>query len=83
MSRVLPCGKNANWIDDDPDMFSTLCTICADTSAMASDLKPSTAPSGQKYYELAFDVVLLFGLTELKAQIRWMEKVIYDDLADD
>ncbi len=59
------------------DMFSTLCTIYADTSAMAGDLKPLTAPSGQTYYELAFDVVLLFGLTELKAQIRWMEKVLF------
>lgn len=34
---------------------------------------PQTAPSGAEFYRIDYDVVLLFGLTELKAQISWME----------
>ena len=30
---------------------------------------------GKTYYRLDYDVILIFGLTELKAQIGWLEKV--------
>ncbi|KAE9397395.1 hypothetical protein BT96DRAFT_921574 [Gymnopus androsaceus JB14] len=32
------------------------------------------------YYKTNFDVILLFGLTELKAQIAWKENVVYGQL---
>lgn len=56
-------------------MFSTLCTIKADTSEMAKNMKPRRNKFGVNYYEQSFDVALLFGLTELKAQICWKENV--------
>lgn len=39
-------------------------------------MQPETNPkNGDLYYRLYFDIVLLFGLTELKAQMAWMENV--------
>jgi len=57
------------------ELFTTLCTVTADTSQMAKGLKASSGPGGNQYYHQNFSVVLLFGLTELKAQISWMEDV--------
>jgi hypothetical protein len=62
------------WLDADPNMFSTLCTVTADTSQLAYSLQPLRGIGGIEYYHLEFDVVLQFGLTELKAQISWMEE---------
>ncbi len=56
-------------------MFSTLCTVQADTSGITQDLAMETGRGGQRYYTIKFDVVLLFGLTELKAQLQWVENV--------
>ena len=56
-------------------MFSTLCSVTADTRQMAKRLKPLKGVGGAPYYKFDFNVVLLFGLTELKAQISWMEDV--------
>lgn len=72
-------------MDVDAKMFSTLCTVHADTSHV---LKETRNGPGGLYYELVFKIVLLCGLTELKAQIRWMENgeekrgpatIVYDD----
>ncbi|KAK0196216.1 hypothetical protein F5146DRAFT_319918 [Armillaria mellea] len=63
------------WIDLNPNMFSTLCTVQADTSGISQDLAVETGRGGQRYYSIKFDVVLLFGLTELKAQLQWVEDV--------
>jgi hypothetical protein len=46
-------------------------------SEVASTLSSRQGKSGGCYYRQDFDVILLFGLTELKAQISWMEKVNY------
>ena len=55
--------------------FTTMCSVIADTSVIAHSLQPKQAPGGDVYYRLDFDVVLLFGLTELKAQISWSDSV--------
>lgn len=77
------------WIDLNPNMFSTLCTVQADTSGITQDLAMETGRGGQRYYTIKFDVVLLFGLTELKAQLQWVENgetkrcpavIVYDDV---
>jgi hypothetical protein len=58
------------------DMYSTLCHIEADLSQMCRTLKPRrSSGAGKLYYSIDYDVVLLFGLTELKAQIAWEEQV--------
>ena len=61
--------------DETTDMFTTLCTVTADTSQMAGSLEPILGLAGIEYYRMEFDVILQFGLTELKAFISWMENV--------
>jgi len=68
--------------------FSTLCTVQADLSQMTRAMKPCRGARGAQFYKQEFSVVLLFGLTELKAHISWMDnngvekqspaKVVYD-----
>ena len=55
--------------------FTKMCTIVANTSKLVHSLQPEVAPDGGVYYELDCEVILLFGLTEFKAQISWMDKV--------
>jgi len=50
--------------------------VSADISQFKKCARPRTdGTNGEKYYEWHFDVILLFGLTELKAQVAWMENV--------
>jgi hypothetical protein len=56
-------------------MFATLCTVEADTSQLINAMRPRHGRGGALFYEQIFSVVLLFGLTELKAQLCWMEDV--------
>ncbi|GAW00248.1 protein [Lentinula edodes] len=65
--------KDPSWIDVDCNMYSTACIVTADTSKISATLVPRRNPTGYEYFQLNFDVVLLFGLTELKAQIAWQE----------
>jgi len=79
------------WMDEEKDSFSTLCTIRADTSAVTPTLHPQRGQSEDEpgmYWTVECDVVLLFGLTELQAQLKWTEEgvekrstatVIYDE----
>jgi hypothetical protein len=56
------------------DMFSRLCIVQADMSHIV--LQPQRGKGGALiYYRRDFDVVLLFGLTELMAQVCWTEDV--------
>jgi hypothetical protein len=51
-----------------------LCTVHADTSKIAKTLQRKLGFSGV-YYRLDLEVILSFGLTEVKAQIAWVENV--------
>ena len=42
---------------------------------MAKGLSPSYGADGLQFYNMDYKVVLLFGLTELTAQISWVENV--------
>jgi hypothetical protein len=53
--------------------FSTLCNVSADTSRVIKTMQ--IGPGGRPYYVQSYDIILLFGLTELKAQISWIENV--------
>jgi len=75
------------WMDTEPDDFSVLCTVEADVSEAVNAIQPSRGVHGGIFYEMEFSIVLLFGLTELKAQICWQEngiekrspaKIVYD-----
>jgi len=65
--------SDPKWVDQDRSSFSTLCTIRADLSEAVEDLVKKKA-SGQVYYQLDYDVIVLFGLTELKAYLGWKSK---------
>jgi hypothetical protein len=62
---------SASDAHDPKDRFETLCHVAADVSAAPSKLK--FGESGKVCYYREYDVVLLVGLTELKAQIRWTD----------
>ena len=57
--------------DDQKDRFETLCHVAADISTAPFKVKRGVL--GIPCYSREFDVVLLVGLTELKAQIRWVD----------
>ncbi|RDX46327.1 hypothetical protein OH76DRAFT_1485574 [Lentinus brumalis] len=59
------------WIDGCPELFTTLCTVSADTSQVP---RRAIVRSTGTYYEQFFKLVLRCGLTEMKAQLSWMEK---------
>jgi len=73
-----------DWKDEEPDKFETLCYVKADISG---------APHTTNYtggYRRDYEIILLVGLTELKAQVCWVDSrtrterrsnavVVYDD----
>ncbi|KAL0573590.1 hypothetical protein V5O48_008367 [Marasmius crinis-equi] len=61
------------WTDVDSACYSVLCTVKADTLETSKTLSNRFGPNGN-YFVLEFDIILLFGLTELKAQIAWTEQ---------
>ncbi|TFK71047.1 hypothetical protein BDN72DRAFT_877355 [Pluteus cervinus] len=67
--------QEPRWLDEDRDNFRVLCIVEADLTSYASRLVRQTGPEGQGYYRVEFDIIILFGLTELIAQIAWTERV--------
>ncbi|KAH9852621.1 hypothetical protein C2E23DRAFT_868473 [Lenzites betulinus] len=65
--------QNVHWIDTDPSCFEHLCSVHADTSNVVKI--PQVGPRGI-YYKQSYKIVLMCGLTELKAQIRWDENLL-------
>ena len=56
------------------DNYTELCTIEVDLSHLP--MSPQQKYSGKgHFYNVKYDVVLLFGLTEFKAAIAWKENV--------
>ena len=56
------------------EFFEDNCEVFADLASLKSHLKPLWN-GGREYFRFEMDVVLLFGLTELKAYIAWKEDV--------
>ncbi|KAN0094954.1 hypothetical protein V8E55_003241 [Tylopilus felleus] len=63
------------WTDQDPSSFYPFCSIRVDLSQPAKNLVSRKNASGQVYYQLDYDVIVFFGLTELQAQLSWKTKV--------
>jgi hypothetical protein len=55
------------------DNYTRLCTIEADLS-QAVVTRPKAEGEGN-FYRVDYDIILLFGMTELKAQIAWKVNV--------
>ncbi|KAK0448948.1 uncharacterized protein EV420DRAFT_1647225 [Desarmillaria tabescens] len=66
---------NPRWMDREPDNYSVLFTVVANTSKAAESLKALPRKGGGFYYSLTYDIAICFGQTELKAQICWKEDV--------
>jgi hypothetical protein len=67
---------NRSWVTHTVELleqFTTVCTLVADLSQVPK--VPKTNITGGTYYHTKFDLILLFGLTELQAQLRWKEEV--------
>ncbi|KAF9783709.1 hypothetical protein BJ322DRAFT_1066702 [Thelephora terrestris] len=78
-------SQDPPWIDSEPASFFNLCTVSADTSRVP---KPKITNPRGSHYEVYYEVALLFGLTELKAQLVWTEngvekrgqaEIVYDE----
>ncbi|PBK65408.1 hypothetical protein ARMSODRAFT_940355 [Armillaria solidipes] len=66
--------KDPRWMDrESDDMYSTLCSVTADTRQAAKKLVLTRRADGKSYYSFTYDIVILFGRTELKAYICWLE----------
>ena len=52
-----------------------MCDITVDVSGMKQPPLPRIDGTGEKYYRVNYDVILLFGSTELQAQVAWKEDV--------
>ncbi|KAL4244993.1 hypothetical protein ABKN59_002858 [Abortiporus biennis] len=61
-------SKNPCWVDEEPEMFSILCKVEADTSKV-----PKTKVNGAHgdYFSVTFKLILICGMTEMSAQISW------------
>lgn len=57
-----------------PANFHDIFTVHADLSGLVERLEARTGPQGT-YYEVEYDIIILFGLTEFKAQYAWIEDV--------
>jgi len=59
------------WMDVERDRFETLCNVAADISA--APCTRAIGRFGNMCYSREYEVVLLVGLTELKAKICWFD----------
>ncbi|KAK0196210.1 hypothetical protein F5146DRAFT_976114 [Armillaria mellea] len=73
--------KTPRWMDTEEVMFRVLCSITADTRDAARTLELQHTPDGKGFYKLEYDLVLLFGYTELKAFLSWKYKASRHQLA--
>ncbi|KAK0434111.1 hypothetical protein EV421DRAFT_1717855 [Armillaria borealis] len=73
--------KTPRWMDTEEAMYRVLCSITADTREAARTLELQHRPDGKVFYKLEYDVVLLFGYTELKAFVSWKYKASRRQLA--
>jgi len=76
-------GANSapEWMDIESDKYETLCSIQADLSTAPHQTKRGRA--GTMCYVRDFEVILLVGLTELKAQIGWVNAATGKEMRSD
>lgn len=65
------------WKDIDTDNYTKLCSIVVDLKHLApiADQYKRTGPDGTVFFRLHYKLILLFGLSELKAVFSWKENV--------
>ncbi|KAI5897240.1 uncharacterized protein SCHCODRAFT_01111076 [Schizophyllum commune H4-8] len=68
-------SQNYQWRDVEPESYARLCTVQADASRVMQNLPLTYGNKGRAYYHFDHENILRFGLTELQAQMCWIEKV--------
>jgi len=76
-------------MDTNPDLYSELCTIEVNLSHLWNTTNVQTILKGSGvYYKVSYELIMLFGGTEIEAQLSWKEngiekrspaKVLYTD----
>ncbi|KAF8655628.1 hypothetical protein AX16_002982 [Volvariella volvacea WC 439] len=61
------------WIDENIQDYRVVGLIPINVTDVKHLIRRQANPSGGFFYEISFDLILFFGLTELKAQIYWTE----------
>jgi len=70
---IFPPGFSNNILSPPPENYK-VCTI--DVNLAQLPTTKLSKPSGHgHYYRIDYEIVLLFGLTELKAMVAWKENV--------
>ncbi|KAJ3575399.1 hypothetical protein NP233_g1121 [Leucocoprinus birnbaumii] len=69
-----PLSPPPTFIDEDPDNFREVFRVHADLTQAIKGLKKVKGSQG-KYFRIVYDIVILFGATEFKAQYAWYENV--------
>ena len=64
---LIPCEKRS----DRKGMFQSLCKVEADITG--APYTSAFATTGRMGYKRSYEVILLVGLTELKAQLSWTD----------
>ncbi|KAL1687807.1 hypothetical protein GGG16DRAFT_61325 [Schizophyllum commune] len=70
-------SQNHQWRDVEPEKYTRLCTIQADASKVTRNLPLTYGNKGRAYYRFDHEIILRFGLTELQAQMCWIENVSF------
>ncbi|KAF8962417.1 hypothetical protein BDZ97DRAFT_2022504 [Flammula alnicola] len=71
--NVLPNSVRCNFHFPLTENYTKLATVIVDFTHLP--LEPLVNKTGEAYYRVDYEVVLLFGLTEMQAQLAWQEKV--------
>ena len=64
------------------ELYSELCTIDVDLSHLwnTSSVQTLSKGSGVYYYKVSYELIMLFGGTEIEAQLCWKENVRFPQL---
>ncbi|KXN81408.1 Heat shock 70 kDa protein 12B [Leucoagaricus sp. SymC.cos] len=74
-------GSSPEFVDQEPKKFHEVFVIQADLTRLIDRLKIRTGKTGGHYFKFNYDIVILFGATEFKAQYAWYEDVLFCSLA--
>ncbi|KAF8655074.1 hypothetical protein AX16_003239 [Volvariella volvacea WC 439] len=61
-------SETPEWLDVEPEKYNILCTVKANTAHLSKRNKQKNG-----IYRIEFDIIVSFGLTEIKAQLSWVE----------
>lgn len=63
------------------ELYSELCTIEVDLSHLSHTSNVQTIRSGSgMYYKVAYELIMLFGGTEIEVQLCWKENVGFSNI---